>query len=164
MFPSRDQQNRYLECFFSKPGFGPRYVKLDTFPYPSFQFREILISQKIEGLVSIYGLIFHDFVRAFYTNMIYKDDVITSTVKGKKIEFDCELLGIILAIPLEGLEFTTHKTLPILNYEKREFYFGIGRKFEHEIFQKCKKRTGGKLSDRIFLSAENLFMDDRFLY
>ena len=150
--------------FFSKPVFGHRHVKLDTFPYPYFQFREILISQKIKGLVSINGLIFHDLVRAFYTNMIYKDDAISSTVKGTYFEFDCELLGTILDIPSEGLEFTMHKTLPIPNYEKREFYFGIGRKFEHQIFQKCKKITSGKLSDRIFLSAENLFMDDRFLY
>lgn len=51
--------------------------------------------------------------------MIYKDGVISSTVKGTYFKFDCELLRTILDIPLEGLEFTIHKTLSIQNYEKR---------------------------------------------
>lgn len=109
--------------------------------------------------------IFPDIVKSFYTNMIYKDGVISSTVKGTYFEFNCELLGTTLDIPSEGLEFTMHKTLPIQNYEKkREFYFCIGRKLEHEIFQKRKKRTGGKLHDRTFWSAGNLFIYDRLLH
>lgn len=115
-------------------------------------------------MVSKHGFIFPELVRAFYTKMIYKDDIISSTVKGTYFEFDCELLGTILDITSEVLEFIMHKTLPIQNYEKREIYFGIGRKYEHEIFQKRKKRTCGKLPDRIFWSAGNLFMDDRLIH
>lgn len=38
------------------------------------------------------GFIFPDLVKAFYTNMIYKDSDISSTVKGTYFEFDCQLL------------------------------------------------------------------------
>lgn len=129
------------------------YVKLNTFPYLCFQFGDVLVSQKIDRLVSQNGFIFPDQVRAFYTNMTYKDGVISSTIKGTYFEFDCELLGTILDISQEDLEFTMHKTIPTQKYEKREFYFGIGRKSKHEGFQKRKKRTGGKLPDRTFWSA-----------
>lgn len=71
------------------------------------------------------GFIFPDIVRVFYTNMIYNEGVISSIVKETYFEFDCALLGTILDIPSESLAFTMHKTLPIQNYERREFYFGI---------------------------------------
>lgn len=114
---------------------------MDTFPYPCFQFGEVLVSQKIDRLVSINGFIFPNLVIAFYLNMVYNESVISSTVKGTYFEFECAFLGTILDISLEDLEFTMHRTIPIQNYEKKEFYFGIGRKIEHEIFQKRKKRT-----------------------
>lgn len=86
---------------------------MDTFPYPRFQFGEVLVSQKIDRLVSMNDFIFPDLLRAFYTNMIHKNGVISSTVKGTYFEFDYELLRIILNIPAEVLEFIMHKTLPI---------------------------------------------------
>lgn len=67
--------------------------------------------------------IFPDLVRALYTNMTYHEGVISSTVKGTYLKFDYELLGRILDIPCEGLEFSMHKTLPIQNYEKNRILF-----------------------------------------
>ncbi|KAI5408764.1 hypothetical protein KIW84_054557 [Lathyrus oleraceus] len=70
------------------------------------------------------------------------------------------LYGTILYVPPKGLEFKIHKTLLMQNYEKREFYYGIRRKTEYEIFQKRKKKLGAKLPDRSSWSAGNLFIDD----
>lgn len=95
---------------------------------------EDLVRQKIDGLVSMNGYVFPDLVKYFYTNMSYNEGVISSSVKGTPFDFDTEILGKILDIPSEGLKLKMHKTLPLQNYEKQDFYYGIGRKIEHEVF------------------------------
>lgn len=91
---------------------------MNFFPYTCFKFVEDLRRQKIDGLVSMNDYIFPDLVKAFYTNMSYYECVISSFVKGTPFDFDAEILGIILDIPFEGLEFNRHKTFPLQNHEK----------------------------------------------
>lgn len=99
---------------------------------------EDLVRQKIDTLVSMNGYIFPDLVKAFYTNISYNEGVISYFGKGTPFNFDAKVLVKTMDIPSEGLEFKMHKTLSLQNYEKRDFYYGIGRKNEHGVFQKRK--------------------------
>lgn len=87
LFSTQAQQKRYIDCFITKPLFGPRYVDLISFPYPCFKFIEDLMKQKIYGLVIMHGYFFSHFIKVFYTNMTYDKGVISSSVKGIPIIF-----------------------------------------------------------------------------
>lgn len=60
LFPTQQQQKRYVDYFLLKFLFARRYVDLDSFPYPCFKFAEDLRSQRTDELVSI-----HDIVKIF---------------------------------------------------------------------------------------------------
>lgn len=107
------------------------------------------------------GHIFPNHVKAFYTNLSYNNGVINSSIRGKSFVFDAEDLGKFLDIPSEGLEFRMNKTIALKYYVQRDFYYGIGRKIEHEVFQKRKKKLCGKLPDRSSWFVGNLYIDDR---
>ncbi|KAI5443430.1 hypothetical protein KIW84_012174 [Lathyrus oleraceus] len=97
------KQRRMMTSFRQCNVLLPKFGKIDTFPYSSFQFPAILEYQGVVDFVSDSGLFYQDLVREFYAHFtILPGCSFSTTVRGIEIAISLEDVRACLSVPSEG--------------------------------------------------------------
>jgi hypothetical protein len=163
LLTTSQQRERFMEFFYKKNLTPPKYGKLTTFSSECFDFPQLFRVQKIHDFVTDAGSYYPDLVKAFYGNMFFENNVLTSAVKGVPISLTIPEFGKCLKIAFEGVEIRTSHDPQLRDYVKKDFYYNISRISERAFIEK-RRKTCGRLPDKPFWSAGNLTLDDRILH
>ena len=158
------QRDRFLKHFQKKIISTPKFGMLSTFPDECFSFQRDFIAYGLEPLISSHGFYYPDLVRIFYSNMCYDNNKCYTYVLGKRIPLYSKTLGRILNIPYSGSTLYDPEDAAWENYQKREFFYSIGRLSESEYRAKRIRSLGGVTPARDTWSAGNFHIDDRLFH
>src|SRR4051812_2070693 len=159
-----EQEERYTKFFSSKNVQTPKYGILSTFPQECFSFQNTLASYGLEPVISSFGPYYPELVRMFFSNMHMENGKLISYVAGKRISLTFKLLGRILNIPSSGSSLYDPEDEAWADFNKRNFYYSIGRMTEQEFHAKRVKGLGGVEPSRGSWSAGIFYIDDRLFH
>jgi hypothetical protein len=163
LLTTQQQRERFMEFFYKKSLTTPKYGNLPTFSSEVFDFPVLYKEQKVYDFISDSGSYYPDLVKAFYCNMKFENNVLTSAVKGIPISLTVQTLGECIKIPYEGVEIRTGYDAQLEGYAKKDFFYSISRYSEH-AFNEKRRKTSGRLSEKPFWSAGILEIDDRMIH
>lgn len=163
LLTTQDQRDKFMHFFFKKNLTPPKFGNLPTFNSDCFDFPRLFQAQKVYEFISDHGVYYPDVVRAFYCNMEFENQTLTSSVKGVPISLSLQQFGECLKIPFEGVEIPVKNNAQLPGYVKKDFYYDISRISEHEYNEKRRKLTG-KVPEKPSWSAGNLTINDRMIH
>jgi hypothetical protein len=125
-----------MNSFYNKSLTPPKYGNLTTFPSRVFYFPDLYREQKVYDFISDSGSYYPDLVKAFYCNMKFENNVVTSVAKEIPISLPVQKLGECIKIPFEGIEIRASSDHLLEGYAKKDFYFSISRFSEYAVNEK----------------------------
>ncbi|KOM51952.1 hypothetical protein LR48_Vigan09g061100 [Vigna angularis] len=77
-----------------------KFIRLDFFRFYGFQFPNTFVEQGLTNLLEQKGCIYPDLIRVFYFNLRYRDEIISTKVKGVRIILDDDVWTNVAQLPI----------------------------------------------------------------
>ncbi|KAF1892934.1 hypothetical protein Lal_00035518 [Lupinus albus] len=159
------QRKVFEENFHGHAIFTPKYGNIGIFKFEYFLFPYLLQQQKLVDFSCEANVIYPELVRAFYCNMNFRKNLMTSHVKGKDIVLDMKTFSSIFCdIPMIGDITGFGLVCEWDDYDRKKFYHSICRISKEEIERRKQQSLGETVKNRDILSAGYLTLEDCLIH
>ncbi|KOM35506.1 hypothetical protein LR48_Vigan02g165600 [Vigna angularis] len=110
-----EQHGDYVHFWQERRIMAVKFIRLDFYHFYGFQFPYLFHAQGLTHLVEQKGCIYLDLIRVFYFNMCYRDDIITTKVKGVSIIQDDDIWTNVAQLTLWDDAVKVHLGVPDFN-------------------------------------------------
>ncbi|KAF1874216.1 hypothetical protein Lal_00030249 [Lupinus albus] len=163
---ANDAQRKFFEeNFHGRAIFTPKYGNIGNFEFEDFLFPYLFWQQKLFEFCCEANDIYSELVRVFYCNMNFRQNLMTSHVKGKDIVLDIKTFSSICCdIPMIGDITGFGLVCDWDDYDRKKFYLSICRISKEEIERRKQQSLGETVKNRDILSIGYLTLEDRLVH
>ncbi|KOM43783.1 hypothetical protein LR48_Vigan05g138800 [Vigna angularis] len=111
----QDKHANYVHFWQERRIMAVKFIRLDFYRFYGFQFPDLFRAQGLTHLVEKKGCIYPDLIHVFYFNLRYRDDIITTKVKGVSIILDDDIWTNVAQLTLWDDAVKVHLGIPDFN-------------------------------------------------
>ncbi|KOM56002.1 hypothetical protein LR48_Vigan10g189400 [Vigna angularis] len=111
-----EKQAEFAHFWQERRIIGVKFVRLEYYRFYGFQFPNLFAAQGLTNLVEQKGCIYPDLIRVIYHNLPYREDIVTTKVKGVRIILDDYIWTNVAMLPIWDDVMKVH--LGILDFNR----------------------------------------------